>query len=85
MSLSINFFMMFRRLVLLYVAMFLESYAWLQIIVFTSFSLSSNFYLAYTMPYKERLTNRISLFNELDTLLISYLVMVLVGLCDTVK
>ena len=54
-SLAINFFTIVRRLILLYVAMFLGHYAWLQIMVFVALSMVSSFNLAYTWPYKKRM------------------------------
>ena len=79
-SLAINFFTMARRLVLLYVAMFVAQYAWLQIMVFMAFSLVSSLHLVYTWPFKKRAENQMSIFNEIAMLLVSYLVMMLVGL-----
>ena len=84
-SLWVNFFEIVRRLVLLYVAMFLASYAWFQIIVFMSFSLISMIYLGYTKPYKVWYENKLYLFNESCTLFVSYLVMGLVGVSGAIE
>ena len=81
-SLAINFFTMARRLILLYVAMLLDHYPWLQITVFMSLSLLSTLYLGYTWPYKNRVQNHLSMFNETAILIIAYLVMVLVGISE---
>ena len=81
-SLAINFFTMVRRLVNLYMAMFLGQYAWLQITVFMAISLLSTLYLGYTWPYKKRVQNHLSMFNETAILIIAYLIMVLVGISE---
>ena len=48
-------------------------------------SLLSTLYLGYTWPYKERVQNRLSMFNETAILIIAYLVMVLVGISEQVR
>ena len=73
---------MVRRLVNLYMAMFLGQYAWLQITVFMAISLLSTLYLGYTWPYKKRVQNHLSMFNETAILIIAYLIMVLVGISE---
>ena len=45
-------------------------------------SLVSSVYLAHGWPYKKRVQNFLSMFNEMATLEIAYLVMVLVGISE---
>ena len=63
-SLLSNFFTMVRRLILLYIAMFMEEQSWLQVGMFTMLSFASLVYLGYTRPYKSRQQNRLNIFNE---------------------
>ena len=63
-SLVINFALIVRRLIMLYVAMFLAQYAWLQIMLFVSLSLISQLHLVHTWPFKEKTENWLSIFNE---------------------
>lgn len=51
MSLMVNFFEMIRRLILLYVAMFLIDKAWIQVIIFMTLSLMSLLYSSHSCPY----------------------------------
>ena len=73
---------MTRRLILLYVAMFLDQHTWLQITAFMSLSFLSTLYLGYTWPYKERVQNNLSMFNETAILIIAYFIMVLVDISE---
>ena len=84
-SLLSNFFTMVRRLILLYIAMFLEEHSWLQVSVFTLLSLASLVYLGYTRPFKTRQQNRLNIFNEWCSLVIAYHVMVLNGMSHQVE
>ena len=77
-----NFFVMIRRLVLLYMAMFVAQYSWLQVMTFSLLSLLYIAYLGYTHPHKSRKENRLGLFNEQITCIVSYEVIVLTGLCN---
>lgn len=70
-----------RRLTLLYMAMFLAQYSWLQVSIFTVFSAMQIWYLGFTEPFKSRRGNSLQLFNEGITCLVSYQLMVLNGLC----
>ena len=49
--------------------------------VFTSLSLLQLLYLVDNLPYKERHRNRLDIINESFTLTISYLVMIINGMC----
>ena len=42
----------------------------------------SSFHLAYTWPYKMRIQNQLSIFNEITMLIVAYFVMVLVGISE---
>lgn len=75
---------MVRRLILLYIAMFMEEHSWLQVSVFTLLSLASLVYLGYTRPFKTRQQNRLNIFNEWCSLVIAYHVMVLNGMSHQV-
>ena len=76
-----NFFVMVRRLILLYIAMFMAYYSWLQVMIFTSLSVMFIAYLGFTHPFKSKKENNLNLFNEAITSLVAYQVMVLNGLC----
>ena len=80
-SLMINFFVILRRLLLLYIAMFLAQYSWAQVIMFMTMSLVSLAYVGYEHPYKSRRENRVLMFNEAIILAVAYMIMVLNGLC----
>ena len=80
-SLMNNFFVMVRRLILLYMAMFMAYYSWLQVIVFTTLSVMFIAYLGFTHPFKSKKENSLNFFNEGITSLVAYQVMVLNGLC----
>ena len=77
----INFFVMVRRLVLLYVAMFLAQNNWYQVILFMLMSLVSLAYIGYNHSFKAKQENYLFSFNEAITLVLAYLIMVLNGLC----
>ena len=76
-----NVWTLLRRLILLYVAMFLASHAWFQVLIFTAMSIFSLVYLLETHPFKAKKENNLSFFNEWVTLGISYLFMVINGAC----
>ena len=73
---------MIRRLVLLYMAMFVAQYSWLQVMTFSLLSLLYIAYLGYTHPNKSRKENMLGLFNEQITCIVAYEVIVLTGLCN---
>lgn len=81
-ALLINFFLIARRLILLYVAMFLSQSSWLQVTIFTAMSQMSLAYMGYSRPYTNKLDMSMSLVNEWFTLLISYLVLAINGICN---
>ena len=53
-SLMSNFFRKIRRLTLLYFAMFMADYSWLQVMVFTALSVAFIAYLGFTHPLKSQ-------------------------------
>ena len=63
-------------------AMFVAQYSWLQVMTFSLLSLLYIAYLGYTHPHKSRKENRLGLFNEQITCIVSYEVIVLTGLCN---
>ena len=69
-----------RRISLCYIAMFLGSLPWLQMIIFMYISCLQLFYLSYEMPYEERATNVIEIINEVSILICSYYAVCLIGL-----
>lgn len=83
-QLMFNCFMMIRRLCLVYVAMFYRHQPWLQLIIFTTLSACSLFYLQNVWPMKNRNLNYLNMFNEGVTLVISYLIQAFNGLCNDV-
>ena len=76
-----NFFFSIRRLVLLYVAIFLAHESWCQVLLFMALSVSFILYLGFTNPYKSKKENSLNLFNEGITIIVAYIVMSLNGLC----
>ena len=81
----VDFFVMVRRLALLYVVMFVPEHSWFKIEMFTAFSLAQLCYLADSRPYKEQKENYLNMFNEGATLIVSYFVLVMNGICVEVK
>ena len=76
-----DFIIIVRRLILLYSAMYMQDQVWFQVVMFASLSLMYLAYLVFTRPFKDGGENTMQIFNEYMTLTISYLVMVLNGLC----
>ena len=72
--------MLWRRIVLLFTAMFLTNYAWIQVIVFVWMAFMSMFFIGYVMPHVERAQNIMELVNEEFVLICAYLSMTLIGL-----
>ena len=70
-----NAFTILRRVTLLYMAMFILNKQWLQVLIFTSLSLSSLVFFLATKPYEERSSNVIFEFNDLINLMCAYLIM----------
>ena len=75
MSLMFNFFLMVRRITLLYFAMFMPHHPVVQVIIFICFSLASLCYLARFKPLKSKVQMLLQVFNEASTLIVSYLVL----------
>lgn len=75
-----DFTVLIRRLILLYIAMFMADASWLQVGIFMILSCASLMYLGYTQPFKSRKQNLMSIFNEITALSVAYLVMVLNGM-----
>jgi len=61
-----------RRLLLLYVAMYLQEFGYLQMMLFTVSSLLGLVYLAVAKPFVGKSDNRINIFNEFIVLMASY-------------
>ena len=74
-----NFILLVRRLILLYTAFFLSRSTWLQLILFMSMSLLDLVNQVHSKPMKSVLANRMNIFNECITLVVSYFVMVING------
>ena len=76
-----TFIIIMRRIVLLYVAMFVLEHPWLQASIFTSLSFLYLVYLLLVEPFEEVAELRLRVFNEYISLVISYLIMILNGHC----
>lgn len=68
-----------RRIILLYVAMFMGGLAWLQIILFVLVGNFKAFHIGYIFPHENYGKNVLEIGNELFTLLCAYLAMALIG------
>ena len=75
--------LIWRRIILLFVAMFLDDYAWIQVIVFVYCSLFMCCFVAYSWPFIKATANDVELFNELMIMIVGVLAMVYVGLVRT--
>ena len=82
MALWLDFVVMLRRITLLYMYMFMGMASWLQVIIYTMLSFVELCYLLETKPLKDLKQLFLNFFNEIITLTISYLVMVINGLCN---
>ena len=69
-----DFIQLFRRMALLYVAMFLPEQPWLQLMTLLCCSLLKLTYLSYVRPFESILQARVHVMNELIMLLVAYLV-----------
>ena len=67
--------MSMRRVVLLYLAMFEESYPWLHVMIFIALTLVSLVFMVIVRPYDEMLANVLSISNEFFCLLIACLIL----------
>ena len=67
-----NFFIIIRRLLLLYTAMFIVGRPWIQTILFMVQNLASLVFLLAIFPYLDRFNNYLNLLNETVSLLVSY-------------
>ena len=76
-----NFIIIVYRLILLYSAMYMQDQVWFQVVLFASLCLMYLAYLVFARPFKDAGENTMQVFNVYCTLAISYLVMVLNGLC----
>ena len=57
--------LIWRRIIMLMVAMFLSDYAWIQVIVFVECSLFMCIFIGHNYPFIKVLSNQIELFNEI--------------------
>ena len=72
-----NLFMIVRRLVPVYVAMFLAEYPWLQVVIFAEVGLVYIIYLGFAKPYNSFTRNTLNLLNEGFISLVVYMMMLL--------
>ena len=79
MSLLNNFIIICRRLLLLYMAMFIFEMAWLQIMVFLILNFIMLNFLVLVRPYKESLNNNLNIFNSAISILVVYFIMQING------
>ena len=71
--------MIYRRIILVLVALFLYNYAWIQVTSFVLCSLFVACMIVYSYPYVDKGTNRLEVFNEFMITCVGYLAMVYVG------
>jgi len=69
-----NTFITVRRLLMLYMAMFIIGQQWLQVLTFMTMNVLSMCYLLIAFPFDSKLMNFLSLFNEASALVISYFI-----------
>ena len=79
------FIMIWRRVILLFTAMFLTKQAWLQISIFVWMAFWSLFYIGHVMPNLEYKYNIMDIINEEFVLVCAYLSMTLIGLSTSVE
>lgn len=61
----------FRRVVLLYVMLWMGDRSWLQVIIFMLLSLMNIIYIGYSMPFVEKRSNIVELVDEATILAIA--------------
>ena len=66
-----------RRVVLMYMAMFIVGHQWLQALTFIQFNLLSVIYVTSVMPYDQASKNFVTIFNETFCLLSAYFILAL--------
>jgi len=71
--------LIWRRIIMLFVAMFLEHYPWIQVLIFVYSSLGMSIFLGYSMPFITKKENRVELFNEFSIMTVGILAMAYVG------
>lgn len=69
-----EFLLVFRRIILLYTAMFVRERAWLHVSLYLLTNLVFLVHLFAIRPFKEPLNNYWHIFNELTSLLIAYII-----------
>ena len=70
----------YRRIVLVFVALFLHDHPLIQAISFLVSSLMVTCLLLHAMPYIDPFTNMLEVFNEIMIMFVGYFAMVYVGL-----
>ena len=66
-----------RRVVLMYMAMFIVGHQWLQALTFIQFNLLSVIFITTVMPYDQASKNLLTMFNETFCLLSAYFILAL--------
>ena len=84
MSMMIDFWEIIRRLILLYVAMFMQWGSLFQIHFFMMLTFLSLLYLVHAKPYKLKINNFLQVFNEIMILFLSYLLINVNGVVDDI-
>ena len=64
---------------MVFVAMFLENHAWIQVLVFVLCSLFMCLFVGYSYPFIKSTTNALELFNEIMIMFVGILSMAYVG------
>ena len=72
--------LIWRRILMLFVAMFLSNYAWIQEILFVLASLFMCLFIGFSFPFIKPTTNYLELFNEIMIMFVGILSMAYVGI-----
>ena len=79
------FIMLWRRIVLLFSAMFLTKFAWIQMMIFTWFSIGKIFFTGFVMPNSSPAANKFEIMNECFVLMCAYLAITLLCMNHNVE
>ena len=63
--------MLYRRIIMTFIAMYLRNYPWIQVDLFMLCSLGMAILLCYTWPYTTTFRNRLEVINELTVLIVA--------------
>ena len=72
--------LIWRRIIMLFVAMFLDDHAWAQVLIFLLSSLFMLCFIGYFYPFIKQSANKMELFNELMIMACGALAIAYVGI-----